>query len=288
MNFWLTQFFNGVSYGALIFLLAMGLSLVFGVMKVINITHGTYFLFGAYVGLSIVSKTGNFVLALLAGAVTIAILGILIERLFLRRLQGNDLGQVLITMGFVLLLQDAVLMIWGPDPRMLPTPESLAGTGRLGEFAFPLYRMFVILIAAGVGVILWFFERKTMFGAAVRAAVDDVEMAGGMGVNVPIVFSVVFGLGAFLAGLGGVLGGPWLGISYGMDFEILPFAFVVVIVGGMGSLEGTIVASLMVGIIDNLGKAFFPEFAYFTLFLPMAVVLAVRPEGLFGTVGRKL
>ncbi len=282
MVYWLTQIFNGVSYGALLFLLAMGLSLIFGVMQIINVTHGTYFLVGTYVGLSFLLWTGNFYLAMLGGAVAIALVGILIERFFLRRLRGNDLGQVLITFGFVLLLQDAILLIWGPDPKLMAAPKSISFTATIGGFTFPFYRLFVIAVAAAVAVGLWLFENKTKFGAAVRAAVDDVEMASGMGVNVPLVFTVVFGLGAFLAGLGGVLGGPWLGLQYGLDLEILPYAFVVVIVGGMGSLKGAIVASLIVGLVDNFGKGFFPDLAYFTLFLPMAVILAVRPQGLFG------
>ena len=284
MIFWLTQIFNGVSYGAIVFLLAMGLSLIFGVMKVINVSHGTYFLVGAYVGLTTLKTTGSFFLAILIGGIVIAIMGIVIERVFLRRLQGNDLGQVLITMGFVLVLQDAILVIWGPDPVSMDAPKFLASTGRIGGFSFPMYRLFLIVFAAVTAASLWFFESRTKIGSSVRAAVDDVEMAGGMGVNVPVVFSLVFGLGSFLAGMSGVLAAPWLGIQAGLDFEILPFAFVAIIVGGMGSLKGAVVASLLVGIIDNLGKTFFPEFAYFTLFLPMAVILALRPSGLFGRV----
>ncbi len=282
MIFWLTQLFNGVSYGTIVFLLAMGLSLIFGVMKVINVTHGTYFLVGAYFGLTTLKQTGNFFLAILIGGIAIAIMGIVIERVFLRRLQGNDLGQVLITMGFVLVLQDAILVIWGPDPVSMDAPKFLASTGRIGGFSFPMYRLFLIIFAVMTAAVLWFFESRTKIGSSVRAAVDDVEMAGGMGVNVPVVFSLVFGLGSFLAGMGGVLAAPWLGIHSGLDFEILPFAFVAVIVGGMGSLKGAIIASLLVGIIDNIGKTFFPEFAYFTIFLPMAVILAIRPAGLFG------
>ncbi|OGL60220.1 MAG: ABC transporter permease [Candidatus Tectomicrobia bacterium RIFCSPLOWO2_12_FULL_69_37] len=282
MNYWLTQLFNGFSYGALIFLLAMGLSLIFGVMQVINVTHGTYFLVGTYIGLSILTWTGNFYLAILGGGLVIALVGIFIERFFLRRLRGNDLGQVLITFGFVLLLQDAILLIWGPDPKLMGEPKSISFTAHIGSFTFPSYRLFVIVVAAAVAAGLWLFENKTKFGSAVRAAVDDVEMASGMGVNVPLVFTVVFGLGSFLAGLGGVLSGPWLGLQYGLDLEILPYAFVVVIVGGMGSLKGAILASLLVGLVDNFGKGFFPDLAYFTLFLPMAVILAVRPQGLFG------
>ncbi|MDA0999091.1 MAG: branched-chain amino acid ABC transporter permease [bacterium] len=282
MAFWLTQIFNGVSYGAIVFLLAMGLTLIFGVMQVINVTHGTYFLVGAYVGMSVLLRTGSFILAIVIGGAVIALMGIIIERLFLRQLKGNDLGQLLITMGFVLLLQDAVLLIWGAGPQRMEAPLILSGTGRIGGFTFPVYRMFLIGVGVAVAVGFWIFEKKTKFGAAVRAAVDDVEMASGMGVNVQVVFSVVFGIGSFLAGMSGVLAGPWLGLQEGLDFEILPFAFVAVIVGGMGSFKGAIIASLIVGLIDNLGKTFFPEFAYFTIFLPMAVILAFRPTGLFG------
>ncbi|MCE2452495.1 MAG: branched-chain amino acid ABC transporter permease [Nitrospinae bacterium] len=161
MTFWLTQIFNGISYGAIVFLLAMGLSLIFGVMKVINVTHGTYFLVGAYFGLTTLKMTGNFFLAILIGGIAIAIMGIVIERVFLRRLQGNDLGQVLITMGFVLVLQDAILVIWGPDPVSMDAPKFLASTGRIGGFSFPMYRLFLIVFAAVTATALWFFESRT-------------------------------------------------------------------------------------------------------------------------------
>ena len=282
MEFWVIQTFNGLSYGALLFLLASGLSLIFGVMRIVNLAHGSYFLLGGYVGLSVVWRTGSFALALLGGGLAIALVGVAMERLFLQRLHGQVLGQVLMTMGFALIFQDLALLIWGGDPYSLPAPAWLVGSLRAGALVFPVYRLFVIAVAVAIAVALWLFLERTRAGAVIRAAVDDEEMARGVGINVARVSMGVFGLGAFLAALGGVVGGAFIGVYPGSDFEILPYAFVVVIVGGLGSLKGAIVGSLLVGLLDNFGKALFPELSYFTLFAPMAVILALRPTGLFG------
>jgi branched-chain amino acid transport system permease protein len=284
MEFWVTQAFNGISYGALLFLLASGLSLIFGVMRIVNLAHGSYFLLGGYVGLTTVWRTTSFPLALLSGALAVALIGIGMERLFLRQLKQQVLAQVLMTMGFALIFQDLALLIWGGDPYTIPVPKLLSGSLRAGLVVFPIYRMFIILAAFVVGLAQWLFLEKTRAGATIRAAVDDGEKAQGVGINVPVVSMGVFALGAFLAALGGVVGGGFIGVYPGVDFEILPYAFVVVIVGGLGSLEGAIVGSLMVGLLDNFGKALFPELSYFTLFAPMAVILALRPTGLFGKV----
>jgi len=282
VEFWVTQTFNGISYGALLFLLASGLSLIFGVMRIVNLAHGSYFMLGGYVGLSTVWRTGSFSLALLSGALAVALIGLGMERLFLRRLQRQVLAQVLMTMGFALIFQDLALLLWGGDPYTIPAPRALAGSFRSGVLVFPVYRVFIIGVAAAVGVVLWLFLEKTRAGATIRAAVDDREMAQGVGINVPVVSMGVFALGAFLAALGGVVGGGFIGVYPGADQEVLPYAFVVVIVGGLGSLEGAIIGSLLVGILDNFGKALLPELSYFTLFAPMAVILALRPTGLFG------
>jgi branched-chain amino acid transport system permease protein len=284
MEFWLIQAFNGISYGALLFLLAGGLSLIFGVMRVVNLAHGSYFLLGGYVGLSTVWRTGSFPLALFSGALAVALIGIGMERIFLRRLHRQELAQVLMTMGFALIFQDLALLIWGGDPYSIPAPPLLTGSLRAGTLVFPVYRLFVIAVAVVIAVALWLFLERTRAGAIIRAAVDDAEMARGVGISVPRVSMGVFGLGAFLAALGGVVAGAFIGVYPGADFEILPYAFVVVIVGGLGSLEGAIIGSIMVGVLDNFGKALFPELSYFTLFAPMAIILAVRPTGLFGRV----
>ncbi len=284
MEFWVTQTFNGISYGALLFLLASGLSLIFGVMRIVNLAHGSYFLLGGYVGLTTMWQTNSFPLAILSGALAVALIGLGMERLFLRRLQKQVLAQVLMTMGFALIFQDLALLIWGGDPYTIPVPRILGGSLRSGVLVFPVYRLFIIGVAALVGVALWLFLEETRVGATIRAAVDDGEMAQGVGINVPMVSMGVFALGALLAALGGVVGGGFIGVYPGVDFEVLPYAFVVVIVGGLGSLQGAIVGSLLVGLLDNFGKALFPELSYFTLFAPMAGILALRPTGLFGKV----
>jgi branched-chain amino acid transport system permease protein len=283
-DFWISQTFNGLSYGALLFLLASGLSLIFGVMRIVNLAHGSYFMLGGYVGLSAVWRTGSFTAALIAGAVAVGLIGIGMERLFLRRLTGHTLGQVLMTIGFALIFQDLALSIWGGDPYTIPVPPALGGVVRVGASTFPTYRIFIIVVALAVGVALWLGLERTRVGAMIRAAVDDAEMACGVGINVPVVSLAVFALGACLAALGGGIGGAFLGVYPGADFEVLPYAFVVVIVGGLGSLPGAMVGSLLVGLLDNFGKALFPELSYFTLFAPMALILALRPTGLFGRV----
>jgi len=281
-EFWVAQTFNGLSYGALLFLLASGLSLIFGVMRIVNLAHGSYFMLGGYIGLSVVWRTGNFAAAALASAVAVGLIGVGMERIFLRRLPGQTLGQVLMTIGFALIFQDLALLIWGGDPYTIATPAWLGGVLRVGTLSFPRYRIFIVVVAVVVGVALWLALERTRTGAMIRAAVDDAEMAGGVGINVPVVSLLVFALGACLAALGGVIGGAFLGVYPGSDFEVLPYAFVVVIVGGLGSLPGAMVGSLLVGLLDNFGKALFPELSYFTLFAPMALILALRPTGLFG------
>ena len=282
MEFWIAQTFNGVSYGALLFLLAGGLSLIFGMMRIVNMTHGSYYLLGGYVGLTVIWKTGSFPLAILAGALAIAIVGLGEYNAFLKRLGGQELGQVLTTMGFALIFQDLGLVIWGGDPYTIPVPAVLSGAYQIGQLFFPVYRIFIVAVAALVAMVLWLVLEQTRVGAMIRATVDDAEMARGVGINVPLISMGVFALGAFLAAVAGVVAGGFVGVYPGADFEILPYAFVVVIVGGMGGLKGALIGSLMVGLLDNFGKAFFPELSYFTLFAPMAAILAIRPTGLFG------
>jgi len=283
-EFWVSQTFNGLSYGALLFLLASGLSLIFGVMRIVNLAHGSDFLLGGYLALSVVWRTGSYTLGLIAGALGVALIGIGMERLFLRRLPGQTLGQVLMTIGFALIFQDLALLIWGGDPYSLTPPAALQGVITTGAFRFPKYRIFIMVVAVVMGALLWLALDKTRVGAMIRAAVDDAEMASGVGIRVPTLSMGVFAVGAFLAALGGAIGAGFLGTYPGLDFEILPYAFVVVIVGGLGSLPGAMVGSLLVGLLDNFGKALFPELAYFTLFAPMALILALRPTGLFGRV----
>ena len=282
MEFWVTQLFNGVSYGALLFLLAAGLSLIFGMMRIVNMTHGSHYLLGCYVAVLLLARTGSYVIGLLGAAVIIAVLGIIEWDRFLKGLSGQELAQVLTTMGLALIFQDLALLIWGGDPYNVRVPAALSGRYQLGMFFFPVYRVFMIVVAGAVALVLWLAVERTRVGAMMRAAVDDAEMARGVGINVAGISLGVFALGAALAAVSGVVAGGFLGVYPGADFEILSYAFVVVIVGGLGSLKGALVGSLMVGLLDNFGKALFPELSYFTLFAPMAAILAVRPTGLFG------
>lgn len=281
-QFWLIQAFNGISYGALLFLLAAGLTLIFGVMRIVNLAHGSYFLLGGYVALSVIWTTGSWLLALPIAALALAVVGLLMERVFLRPLGFDPLRQVLLTIGFAFLFQQAALDIWGGDQFDITPPEPLKGSVVVGELYLPVYRIFMIGIAVAIGLGLWLAMEKTRMGAVVRAAVDDAQMARGVGIDTSRVSMFIFALGALLAALGGVIGGAFLGIYPGLDFVILPIAFAVVIIGGMGSLGGAAIGSLIVGLADNFGKALFPEISYFTLYAPMVLILALKPTGLFG------
>ena len=281
MNLWLLAA-NSIAFGGLLFLLATGFSLIFGLMRIPNLTHGSLFMLGAYFGVSLISWGVGFWPAALAGGVGVAVLGGLIERLLLRRLPGAELAQVLVTLGLSFMIADACLMQWGGDPISIETPAALRGASRIAGVAFPTYRLGVIVIAVVFAVALWAMLERTRLGAMIRAGVDDPMMARAVGIRVPLLFTVVFCLGSGLAGFAGVIGGPILSVYPGLDQDMLPLALVVVILGGSGSLVGAFVGSFLVGVLYNFGQALLPELAYVVLFLPMLVVLVVRPAGLFG------
>jgi branched-chain amino acid transport system permease protein len=282
MTYLITQTLNGLFSAALLFLIASGLTLAFGVMKIVNIAHGSFYMLGVYVAYTVILRTQNLLLATVVAVVVVAAVGFVMQRFFLRRFGSDPLAQMMMTMGFALLFRDGALMIWGGDPFTLQYPALLRGSVEAGEVVFPLYRLFVIVVAALVGVGLWMVNDRTLVGARLRATVDDPEMASATGINVALLSGLVFAAGAGLAAFGGVMGGPILGGYPGIDFDLLPLAFVVVIVGGMGSLKGALVGSIVVGMIDNFGKALVPELSYFTLFAPMVIVLALKPTGLYG------
>jgi len=282
VTYFVVQSLNGLFSAALLFLIAAGLTLVFGVMRIVNIAHGSFYMLGAYVASTVVARSRNLVLAALAAVAVVAAVGFFVQVLFLRRFASKPLAQMMLTMGLALVFRDAAFIIWGGDPFTLPYPQGLGGFVEAASIVFPVYRLFVIAVAAAVGALLWFLNEKTLLGARLRAAVDDPEMAAGTGINVALLSAFVFAAGAGLAAFGGVMGGPILGGYTGIDFDLLPLAFVVVIIGGMGSLKGALAGSIIVGLIDNFGKALVPELSYFTLFAPMVIVLAIRPTGLYG------
>ena len=279
---WVIHTLNGISLGMLLFLLASGLSLIYGLMKILNLTHGSYYLVGGYVGVAVMRWTDSFVLAIVAAVIAVGLIGATMERFFLRRFHMDELPQTLLTFGFLFIFADLSLWIWGGDPIMMAKPKIFAHSLSFGLYAYPEYRLFLIVVGALVALGLWWFQERTRLGTMLRAGVDDAEIARALGINVSLMFTLVFAAGAALAALGGVLAGPVLSVYPGADFETLILAFVVVIVGGLGSLRGALVGALLVGLLDNFGKAFFPEFALFTVFAPMAIILVVRPTGLFG------
>ena len=282
MMFWVIQTLNGISFGMLLFLLASGLSLIYGLMKILNLTHGSFYLLGGYIGLAVVHVTGSLLLAVLVGSLSIALLGALMERFLLRRFHLQELPQTLLTFGFLFIFSDLAIVIWGGNPQTMPKPAMFSESVQFGAFLYPSYRLFIIGFGFAIAGLLWWMQEGTRVGAMLRAGVDDEETARALGINVSLLFTLVFALGAFLAALGGVMGGPIMGVYPGADFEVMLLGFVVVIIGGLGSLKGALAGGLIVGLLDNFGKVFFPEFALFTIFAPMALILAVRPAGLFG------
>lgn len=282
MTFWIVQTMNSLSFGGLLFLLSSGFSLIFGLMRVANLSHGAYFMLGGYVGYSIVKAGFSFWIAVIVSGITIAVLGVLVERLLLRQLKARPLAQVLVTLGATFVIADLCLMVWSGDPVRIPPPPDAAGAIRMFGIAFPFYRLVVFVISIIVAILLWLLLERTRLGAMIRAGVDDMDMARAVGIPASTLFSTVFALGAFLAGAGGVLSGPVLSLYPGLDADMLPLALVVVILGGVGSLAGAFVASFTIGFVYTFGQALVPELAYVILFLPMVLVLALRPSGLFG------
>lgn len=280
---WALQALNGISLGALLFLMASGFTLIFGLARVVNMAHGAFYLLGGYFGLTILRFTGSFWLALLTGGVGIVVVNYFVERHLLRRIGENHLAQVLLTVGLVYVIADIALSIWGGDSLSIPPPAFAQGPIDLpGGIVYPRYRFLLIVFGVFIGVLLWLLYKKTQIGAIVRAGVDDREMVNAMGINIDRLFALVFALAAFLAGMSGVAGGAFLALYPGAEWEILVLALVVVIVGGLGSLEGAMVGSLIVGLVDAYGRWLLPQFSHFVVFAPMAILLLLRPRGLFG------
>jgi branched-chain amino acid transport system permease protein len=282
MSLWLVLAVNSVTLGGLLFLLSAGFSLIFGLMRIPNLTHGSFFMLGGYFAASLIEWGLGFWPAAMVSGLLVAALGAVVERLILRRLAGQELAQVLVTLGLSFMIADVCLKVWTGDPVRIDTPPALQGVTSVGSFAFPTYRLAISLVAVAFAVALWLLMDRTRLGAMIRAGVDDPDMARVAGIRVSRLFTIVFCLGAWLAGFAGVIGGPILSVYPGLDQEMLPLALVVVILGGSGSLLGSLVGSFIVGFLYNFGQAMFPELAYVVLFLPMLIVLVVRPQGLFG------
>jgi branched-chain amino acid transport system permease protein len=298
------QLLNGIGYGLMLFLLAAGLTLVFGIMDVMNLAHGSLFMAGAYVAAHVHSRSGSFVAGVLAALALVALMAVILELLLVRRLYGRDhLSQVLATFGVILVADDVVKMIWGPSPIMASAPAGLeAPVQLLPGLPYPSYRLLILLAGTAVALALYVLVNHTRLGMLVRAGASNRAMAEFMGVRVGRIFSGVFLLGALLAALAGALMGPLTAVQVGMGEEILIPSLVVLVIGGIGSVRGAFVAALLVGLVDTLGRAFVPgllrgflspalasdlgpALANLATYALMAVVLAVKPSGLFPARG---
>jgi len=284
MSQYLTLAVNSIAYGGLLFLLSAGFSLIFGLMRIPNLMHGSFFMLGAYFGVSLLARGVNFWVAALASAAAMAVIGAVIERLLLRRLAGQELAQVLATLGLSFVVADLCLMVWTGDPWQPPTPPHLQGAVQVAGLFFPFFRLVIVGVAVVIAIALWVMVDWTRLGAMIRAGVDDAPIARVVGIKVSQLFTLIFALGAGLAAFGGVVGAPYLSVYPGLDGEMLPLALIVVILGGTGSLLGALIGSFVIGFLYNFGQALFPDLAYVILFLPMVVVLVLRPQGLFGRV----
>jgi branched-chain amino acid transport system permease protein len=281
-EFLVLQTLNGLSLAALLFLVASGFTLVFGVMRIVNLAHGAFYLVGGSVGISVAAMSGSWLLGLAAAAVSVALIGLLSERFLLRRVRGRELPEVLLTVGLAIVAADLVLAVFGGNPRSAPPPGGLVGATFVGSIGYPTYRLFVMGTAVLVGVALQLVQHRTRVGAVVRAGVDDREMAAAMGIDIDRVFAGMFVVGSALAGAAGLIAAGLVTIRPGADTDILLFALVVVILGGLGSVPGAAVGSVLIGLIDAFSRVWLPELSSFAVFAPMAIVLVLRPRGLFG------
>lgn len=280
------QLFTGLALGSIFVLIGLGLSLIFGLLTVVNFAHGAFFMVGAYAGVFLYGVTGNFWLCLVGVPLIVGALGLVVERFLVRPLYGRGIDYpLLLTFGLAYVLVEVVRILFGMDGEVFSTPEALRGAVDIGVGFFPLYRLFLIGATAVLVIALWLFLERTSFGLVIRAGARDPEIVRVLGVDIALVWLLVFGLGTGVAGLAGLLAAPMRGVIPEMGVPVLVEAFVVTVVGGMGSLVGAVVAGLLVGIVVSMTSLFAPDMAQVSMFALMALVLVLRPQGLFGRAG---
>ena len=273
---------NGLTLAALLFIMASGLTLAFGLMRVVNLAHGAFYMLGGYVGVAIVDRTGSLLVGLVAGMAAGLLAGLAMERLLLARVRGIELSEALLTIAIGMVIADGLLAAFGGHPKSLAVPEALRGRIDLGFVQYPGFRLLILLSAVGVAGGLGLLLTRTRLGAAIRAGVDDRETAESQGINVGALFGVVFALASVLAGAAGVIGASYLALAQDTGVRVLMLSLVVIIIGGLGSLMGAAAGAVITGLVTSFANAFAPQFALFVLFAPLAIVLALRPQGLFG------
>jgi branched-chain amino acid transport system permease protein len=280
---YVAQGIHGLAYGMVLFLVASGLTLIFGMMGVLNLAHAAFFMLSAYFGYQVLAWTGSFWLALLVAPVITAGFGILLERFLLKKVHAfGHMGELILTVGVSLIVLDGVKAVWGTESLPLKMPPVLEGLVQIGGMQYPIYRLFIIGMALALLAVLSLVLYKTRLGMVVRAAVSDAEMVNALGINVPLVFMSVFGVGTWMAGVAGVVIAPILTVFPGLADQMGMDAFVVVVVGGFGSLGGAFLVSIIGGLISSYGVQFLSQYAAVLMFVFMAVALAIKPMGLFG------
>ncbi|MGD1712317.1 branched-chain amino acid ABC transporter permease [Dapis sp. BLCC M172] len=278
---------NGLTNGMLLFLISAGLTLIFGVMGILNFAHGSLYMLGAYLTFSLVTHGLNFWIALIFAPMAVAIIGAIIESIFVRRIYHQDVSfQLLLTFAFVLLINDLVRLVWGSAPLTTPTPELFAGTVQIFDRPYPAYNLLIIILAPLVGISLWLFLSKTRLGKIMRAVAQDRVMAGALGINVPQLFTRVFMLGAWLGGVAGVLVAPLRTLNPAMADNVIIESFIITVIGGLGSLPGALVGALLLGLVNSFGILIAPRAQVAFPFILMAITLLFRPQGLFGKIQR--
>ena len=278
-----TTALNGITLAALYFVVASGFTLVFGLMRNVNLAHGSLYLLGAYVGWVVGDQTGSWLLAVAAGFLSAAIIGLVLQVAVFRYMQGQDLRQTMVTIGLSIILADIMLWIFGGEIYQFDPPHAIfGGTPMPIVDRYPTYRLLLLAVAIAIGLVLWWFLNRTRVGMMIRAGVDDRGMLAAAGVNVQLVFAITFAIGAGLAGFGGVIGGTALSIAPGEDTRYLLASLVVVIVGGMGSVTGAAIGALLVGVAEQFGLAYAPTYSVVFTFVIMVLVLAFRPRGILG------
>lgn len=286
LNLFFLQLFTGLALGSIYVLLALGLSLIFGLLTVVNFAHGQFFMIGAYIGVFVLGLTGNFWISLVVVPLCVGLIGIVCERFLVRPLYGRGIDYpLLLTYGLGLILLDSVRILAGTQGVPFSTPDLLSGALNMGLFYFPKYRLFLIAVTALILLLLWLLLERTSYGLIIRAGARDSEIVQVLGIDISRVWLVVFGVGVGLAGLAGVLSAPMRGVFPEMGVPILVDAFVVTVVGGMGSMFGAVVAGLLVGVTVSFTSFYYPQMANLSMFLLMALVLIFRPRGLFGRAG---
>jgi branched-chain amino acid transport system permease protein len=279
----LSTLLNGLTLASLYFLVASGFTLVFGLMRNVNLAHGSLYLLGAYVGWMVGEASGSWVLAVMAGFLAAALVGLLMQVVVFRHMQGEDLRQTLVTIGLSIVLADAMLWMWGAEIYTFDPPRWIYGSTSIPVVEkFPTYRIAVLVAAVAIGLALWGFLNRTRVGMMIRAGVDDRGMLAASGVNVQRVFAITFAIGAGMAGLAGVVGGTALSVSPGEDTRYLLASLVVVIVGGMGSVVGAAIGALLIGLAEQFGLAYAPTYSVVFTFVIMVAALAFRPRGIMG------